>query len=63
MDSLGAPSAENCTRLAALGMPVSCGIRGAHEEDVIVTNYHLGKLLDSRDYLIAMLENEEQEKS
>lgn len=63
MDSLGAPTGENCARLAALGMPVSCSIRGAHEEDVIVTNYHLGKLLDSRDYLVAMLESTEQKNS
>lgn len=63
MDSLGAPSGENCARLAALGMPVSCNIRGAHEEDVVVTNYHLGKLLDSRDYLIMMLDGVEQNKS
>ncbi len=57
MDSIGAPSEENCVRLAALGMPVSSRVTGADETDTVVANYHLEKLLDSRDYLLELLEN------
>ena len=63
MDSIGAPNDENCARLAALGLPLSCRIRGDSEADVIVANYHFSKLLDSRDYLMALLEDAEQRPS
>ena len=60
MDSIGAPMGENCTRLAALGIPLSCRISGGCEADDVVANYHLSKLLDSRDYLLAMLDSTPQ---
>lgn len=57
MDSIGVPAEKNCTRLAALGIPVSCRISGSCDADDVVANYHLSKLLDSRDYLLAMLDS------
>lgn len=59
MDSIGSPSRENCARLAALGMPVGCSMYDECDEDIVVANYHLGKLLDSRDYLLMMLDSAE----
>lgn len=58
MDAIGAPSAENRARLAALGLPDpgDAPDAGAQAEDTTVFNYHLGKLLDARDYLSAMLD-------
>ncbi|MBQ8143865.1 MAG: hypothetical protein IJ042_03610, partial [Butyricicoccus sp.] len=63
MDSIGAPTGDNCARLAALGMPVGCSLHKDGGEDIVVTNYHLSKLLDSRDYLMAMLDSADDSKS
>ncbi|MBR3867525.1 MAG: hypothetical protein IKM54_07020 [Butyricicoccus sp.] len=59
MDTIGAPTGENCARLAAIGMPVSSAAADGQNADVVVANYHLGKLLDSRDYLMSMLDEAE----
>ena len=57
MDSIGKPVPRNLERLRELGLeipaelPCKCG-----EEEVTVTNYHLDRILDARDFLIDLLE-------
>ena len=57
MDSIGKPLPRNLERLKDMGieippeLPCKCG-----EEEVTVTNYHLDRILDARDFLIDLLE-------
>lgn len=58
MDFIGKPLPRNLERLKEVGieipseLPCKCG-----EEEVTVTNYHLDRILDARDFLIALLES------
>lgn len=59
MDAIGPPSAGNRARLAALGVTPGddAAFAGAHAADTTVFNYHLEKLLDAHDYLLALLDS------
>ena len=63
MDVMGAPDGENLARLRALGLniPVIQG-KWYSEQDNLVLNYHLKNLLDAREYLSGLLENQTDEK-
>ena len=63
MDVMGAPDGENLARLRALGLniPVIQGMWYS-EQDNLVLNYHLKTLLDAREYLSGLLENQTDEK-
>jgi len=59
MDSFGIPGAENLERLRLLGLEVPEEIRRkCTRHDTIVLNYHLGKLLDAREYLLLLLQED-----
>lgn len=57
MDTFGVPNARNMARLRELGLCVpEHWDRKCTEEDSIVSNYHLEKILDAREYLLILLE-------
>lgn len=57
MDTFGQPSRENLNRLRELGLCAPSHLdRKCTEEDSIVTNYHLEKVLDAREYLLELLQ-------
>ena len=57
MDSIGKPLPENLERLRDLGIeiPPELPCQDGNEKN-IVTNYHLNRILDARDFLIDLLE-------
>ena len=58
MDTFGNVSVENTRRLGALGIalpPEGLSRRKCAEEDTVVMNYHLEKLLDARKFLLSLL--------
>jgi len=57
MDTFGIPSAQNLERLRSLGLEIPKDVtRKCTRHDSIVTNYHLEKLLDAREYLLILLQ-------
>ena len=57
LDSIGVPLAGNQARLQDLGLCVAgLSSRVSTEEADIVTNYHLGRVLDARAYLLELLD-------
>lgn len=60
LDSFGTPTQKNLDRLLALGLeapPAQCMPHRGTEEEDYVTNYHLEKALDGREYLLMMLDD------
>lgn len=65
MDALGPPDPENLRRLETLDLqPPENGIPPRHSapEDDAVTNYHLRKLLEAREFLLQLLEDRDQSR-
>ena len=57
MDFIGVPDPEHCRRLEELGLEVpDFSDRRCPDEINLVTNYHLQKILEAREYLLALLE-------
>lgn len=57
MDTIGLPDQQQLQRLQTLGLSVPPQLqRKCSEADSSVTTYHLEKVLDAREYLLALLE-------
>ena len=57
MDFIGVPDPEHCRRLEELGLEIpDFSDRHCPEEINLVTNYHLEKILEARQYLLELLE-------
>ena len=62
MERMGKPDTDQFLRLRCIGLEIpDQGIPLHHntEEDNIVTNYHLKQLLDSREFLLRLLQDKD----